>query len=121
MAASGQLTSPALQALLQDGSLAGSWTLDPGAVAGPAQDQAHVGAPPALRRLPAGQRERHGDRGRGRQRRHHRGRRVDRHEELRRDTHLRSAGFFDVANHPDFTFAADSVRPAEGGASQSLT
>ena len=29
MASSGQLTTPALQALLQDGTLAGSWTLDP--------------------------------------------------------------------------------------------
>jgi len=29
MAPSGQLTSPALQALLQDGTLTGSWTLDP--------------------------------------------------------------------------------------------
>jgi hypothetical protein len=28
MEASGQLTSPALEALLQDGKLAGSWTLD---------------------------------------------------------------------------------------------
>jgi len=29
MAPSGQLTAPALQALLQDGMLAGDWTLDP--------------------------------------------------------------------------------------------
>ena len=29
MAPSGQLTAPELQALMRDGQLAGSWTLDP--------------------------------------------------------------------------------------------
>ena len=33
----------------------------------------------------------------------------------RRDKHLRSADFFDVANHPDFTFTAESVTPTDGG------
>jgi polyisoprenoid-binding protein YceI len=32
-----------------------------------------------------------------------------------RDNHVRSADFFDVANHPDVTFAADGVTPANGG------
>ena len=31
----------------------------------------------------------------------------------RRDKHLRSADFFDVANHPELTFAAESVTPTE--------
>jgi len=31
-----------------------------------------------------------------------------------RDNHLRSADFFDVANHPDFTFAANGVTAADG-------
>jgi polyisoprenoid-binding protein YceI len=32
-----------------------------------------------------------------------------------RDKHLRSADFFDVANHPEFTFAVESVTPTDGG------
>jgi polyisoprenoid-binding protein YceI len=34
----------------------------------------------------------------------------------RRDTHLRSADFFDSASHPDITFTADGVRPGGPGA-----
>jgi polyisoprenoid-binding protein YceI len=33
----------------------------------------------------------------------------------RRDTHLRSADFFDVANNPDITFAVDRIRPSGQG------
>jgi polyisoprenoid-binding protein YceI len=33
----------------------------------------------------------------------------------KRDNHLRSADFFNVASHPDFTFAVDGVTPADGG------
>jgi polyisoprenoid-binding protein YceI len=34
----------------------------------------------------------------------------------RRDIHLRSPDFFDSGNHPDITFAADGIRPAGRGA-----
>jgi polyisoprenoid-binding protein YceI len=33
----------------------------------------------------------------------------------RRDTHLRSADFFDSANNPDITFSADGIRPSGQG------
>jgi len=33
----------------------------------------------------------------------------------RRDTHLRSADFFDSANQPDITFAADGIQPSDRG------
>jgi polyisoprenoid-binding protein YceI len=33
----------------------------------------------------------------------------------RRDTHLRSADFFDSGNYPDITFTADGIRPSGQG------
>ena len=33
----------------------------------------------------------------------------------KRDEHLRSAEFFDAANHPDITFTVDSIKPGNGG------
>ena len=115
MAASGQLTSPALQALLQDGSLAGS------SVQAPARSQVRLKTRHTWGLLPLsgvfsqvsgnGTVTAAGDAS---------GVITVAAESIdtknsRRDTHLRSADFFDVANHPDFTFAADSGRPAEGG------
>jgi len=115
MAPSGQLTTSALQALLHDGKLAGSWTLDSarshvqlktrhtwglrpldgafGQVSGHGTVTASGDASGVIT-VAAGS--------------------VDT-KNSRRDKHLRSADFFDVANHPDFTFAVESVSPADGG------
>ncbi|HEY2278663.1 MAG TPA: YceI family protein [Streptosporangiaceae bacterium] len=115
MAASGQRTSPALQALLQDGTLTGSWTLDP------ARSQVRLKTRHTwgLRPLhgvfsevsgsgtvtPAGEASGIITVGAGS---------VDT-KIAQRDKHLRSAAFFDVENHPHFTFAVDSVHPADEG------
>ena len=40
-APSGQMTGPALRALLEDGALAGEWVLDPRQVQHPAEEQGH--------------------------------------------------------------------------------
>jgi polyisoprenoid-binding protein YceI len=116
MTPSGQVTSPAVEELLRDGTLAGSWTLDPArsevrlktrhtwgllplsavfsqvsgsgtvTAAGEASGVITVGAASLDTK------------------------------NKRRDEHLRSAAFFDVANHPDLTFTVDSVGPAADGA-----
>jgi polyisoprenoid-binding protein YceI len=115
MPSSGQLTSSELQALLADGTLAGSWTLDParsevrletkhtwglrplhgvfqqvtggGTVApdGNVSGVITVAATSVDTKNPT------------------------------RDKHLRSADFFDVANHPDFIFTVEGVPPTGDG------
>jgi polyisoprenoid-binding protein YceI len=113
MASSGQLTS-ALQALLQGGTLAGSWALDP-ARSGVRLKTRHTWG---LRPLEGVFRQVSGNGtvsaagevtgainvGAGS---------IDTKNKMR-DKDLRSAKVFDIANHPDITYTVDGVRPADG-------
>jgi polyisoprenoid-binding protein YceI len=115
MASSGQLTGPALQALLEGGTHAGSWTLDP------ARSQVHLKSRHTWGLLPVkgffreitghGTVSATGDvtgtitvvAGS-----------VDTKNKMR-DKDLRSAKVFDIANHPHITFAVDGLQPTDGG------
>jgi polyisoprenoid-binding protein YceI len=109
-APSGQMTAPALQALLKDGALAGEWVLDPRKSSIRLKSRSMWGLAPVngvFREV----------RGYGT---------VSLDGEVsgtvtvaaasidtkntRRDTHLRSADFFDSGNHPDIIFTADGIR-----------
>src|SRR5262249_34319648 len=115
MASSGQLTSSALQALLRGGELAGSWTLDPARsevllktrhtwglfpLAGVFRQASGNGTVTAAGDVSGVFTVAGGS--------------IDT-KNKRRDEHLRSADFFDVASHPDFTFTAEGGQPADGG------
>jgi polyisoprenoid-binding protein YceI len=114
-APSGHMTIPVVQALLTDGTLAGEWALDPRTSSIRLKSRSIWG----LVRVNGVFREVSGngtvradgavsgtvtvatgsiDTG-----------------NTRRDTHLRSADFFDSANYPDITFTADGVRPSGQG------
>ena len=114
-APSGQVTAPALQALLKDGALAGDWVLDPRRSSVRLETSLMWGLVPVRGVF----------------------RRVDGHgtvsadgevggavtvaassidtQNRRRDAHLRSATFLDSAKHPDITFTAHGVRPSGRG------
>jgi polyisoprenoid-binding protein YceI len=116
MAPSGQLTSPAVEELLREGTLAGSWTLDPARSEVRLKTRHTWGLLPLTAVFsqvtgsgtvtPAGEASGVITVGAAS---------LDT-KNKRRDEHLRSAAFFDVANHPDLTFTVDSVRPAADGA-----
>lgn len=110
-----QLTASALQTLVQNGTLAGSWTLDPARsrvlletrhtwgllplhgifrqVSGNATVTA-AGEVTGTLTVSAGS--------------------IDTKSKMR-DKDLRSAKLFDIANHPDITYTVEGAQPADGG------
>ncbi len=110
-----QLTTPALEALINDGTLTGSWTLDParsqvlletrhtwgllplhgafGQVTGNGTVTA-AGQVSGTVTVAAGS--------------------IDTKSKMR-DKDLRSAKVFDAANHPDITYTVDGMQPTTGG------
>ena len=109
------LTEPQLQALLRDGELAGSWTLDPArsevrltsrhtwgllplhGAFGQVSGSGTVTAAGDVTGVLAVAAES-----------------IDTKNPTR-DRHLRSPAFFDIGNHPEITFTADSATPASSG------
>ena len=113
-APSGQMTVPAVQALLKDGALAGAWVLNPrrssirlkskvmglvpvsgifGEVSGNGTVSPDGEVSGTVTVAAAS---------------------IDT-KNAKRDTHLRSADFFDSDNFPDITFTADGIRPSGQG------
>ncbi len=114
-APSGQMTAPALQALLEDGALAGEWVLDPRTSSIRLKSRSMWGLAPVngvFRKVsgngnisPVGEVSGTVTVAAAS---------IDT-KNARRDTHLRSAAFFDSGNHPDITFTADGIRPSGQG------
>jgi polyisoprenoid-binding protein YceI len=115
MTTPGQPTASALQALVQDGSLTGSWVLDPARSEVLLQSRHTWGLRPlhgvfrqvtgngtvtadgqvtGILTVAAGS--------------------IDTRNKMR-DKDLRSAKLFDIANHPDITYTVDGIQPASEG------
>jgi len=113
-APSGQMTAPVVRALLEEGALAGTWALDPGRSGirlkskvmglipvngvfrevggnGTVSPDGEVSGTVTITAASIDTRQ------------------------TRRDTHLRSADFFDTGNYPDITFTVAGIRPSGQG------
>jgi polyisoprenoid-binding protein YceI len=109
------MTAPALQALLKRGNLAGEWALDPRHSSIRLNSRSMWGLVPVngVFREVSGNATVSPDGEVG-------GTvtvaaaSIDT-KNTRRDTHLRSADFFDSGNNPDITFNADGIRPSDHG------
>ena len=112
-APTGQSTAPAVRALLADGALAGEWVLDPRASSIRLKSRSLGLAVNGVFREVSGNGTVSPD-----------GEvsgtvtvaaaSIDT-KNARRDTHLRSADFFDSGNNPDITFTADGIRASGPG------
>jgi polyisoprenoid-binding protein YceI len=115
MTPQGQPTTSALQALVQDGTLTGSWILDPARSEVQLETRHTWGLRPlhgVFRQVTgsgtvtvAGQVTGTFTVAAGS---------IDTKNKMR-DKDLRSAKIFDIANHPDITYAVDGMQPASGG------
>ena len=112
---SGPLTESDLQALLRDGELAGSWTLDPD------RSQVKLTTRHTWGLLPLhGGFERVTGHGTVTPAGEVSGALAVNAESIStknptRDKHLRSPAFFNIEHHPEITFTAESAAPASGG------
>ena len=115
MTPQGQLTASAVQALVQDGTLTGSWTLDPARsevlleskhtwglrpVHGVFRQVSGHGTVTAVGQVTGTLTVAAGS--------------IDTKNKMR-DKDLRSAKVFDIANHPDITYTVDGMQPANEG------
>jgi polyisoprenoid-binding protein YceI len=112
---SGQMTAPALQALLTGGALAGEWALDPRRSSIRLKSRAMWGLAPVtgvFRQVTGNGTVSAAGKVSGAVT--VAAASIDT-KNARRDTHLRSADFFDTGNHPDLTVTVDGIRPAGQG------
>ena len=115
-APSGQRTAPPLPTLLQDQILAGKWVLDPGQSSIRLTNRSALGLMRAngVFRKVSGNGTVSPD-GEASGTLTVAAASIDT-KNTRRDTHLRSADFFDSGHHPDIAFTAASIRPSSRGA-----